>query len=377
MSRSDLRAQHGGPDGGPPILWDFSSNANAVPTAPHVLAALVQADRQRYPDPHYTALREHLAQHAKVLPEHIVPTAGSSEGIRRLTLAAHLGGVQHVGVPQPGYGDYAAAAQAIGMSVSPLSDPHAHLDWIESLSPGTPALLWLCEPCNPTGRSAPESFWRDLHALMAQRPRLTVALDRAYEPLRLRGHDPVPPAVAAACWQLWSPNKALGLTGVRAGWMQAPAESLATETQAAISAEQLLKLAPSWVLSAEGLALLMTWHEPATQAWLLDARQTLSAWMTQQQAALQDLGWQHEPSDTPFFVSRPPRLSGPSEVQDTTALLQHLQHLRDHGIKLRDATSFALPGLLRLRTHCPQAQAALLHCLHAWHGPHSSARTSA
>jgi histidinol-phosphate aminotransferase len=40
-------------------------------------------------------------------------------------------------------------------------------------------------------------------------------------PLRLDGR-PWPPPGRLGLWQLWTPNKALGLTGVRAAYAMAP-----------------------------------------------------------------------------------------------------------------------------------------------------------
>lgn len=343
---------HGGPDGGPAVQWDFSSNANVRLQPADLMQALAEVDRTHYPDPDYAALRAHLAVATGCGARQIVPTAGSSEGIRRLTLAASLQGVvREVWVPQPGYGDYAAAATALGLSVRPWHDAASALGEVVNRARETPILWWLCEPCNPTGASLPVPFWRELGRVLAREDRLTVALDRAYEPLRLRGADPVPAAVAQACWQLWSPNKACGLTGVRAGWMQAPADG------GGLTAVSVEALAPSWVLSAEGVGLLERWHGPQVQAWLSESRQQLAQWQAVQRDALCELGWTHrEGSVTPFMLSQPP-------WHDPAQVAVGLQALRVRGIKLRDASSFGLPGWVRWRTHEPAAGRALCQAL--------------
>jgi histidinol-phosphate aminotransferase len=345
MSRLSLN-EHGGPDSGPAVAHDFSSNANPLAAPEAVLEAIGQADRHRYPDPHYQALRDDLAAVLNVAPRRLLPTAGSSEAIRRLTLMASLQGVKQVWVPQPGYGDYAAAAQALGLTVHGYASGADLLDSLAARTKG-PALAWLCEPCNPTGQSLPAAFWLDLADLMAQDLAIAVALDRAYEPLRLVGADPVPQALAAQCWQLCSPNKALGLTGVRAGYVVAPIDGDGDRGPDALSA-----LAPSWVLSAEGVAFLRAWHRPDTQAWLARSRLTLAQWMHTQQAGLHEWGWHGEPSVVPFQLARPP--------QDASHLLNEL---RAQGIKLRDARSFGLPGWVRLSAQPPAAQQALFKAL--------------
>lgn len=338
---------HGGPDSGPAVKWDFSSNANVRLQPAALMQTLAETDRSAYPDPSYVALRSTLAAASACKPGQIVPTSGSSEGIRRLTLAAMLHGVQEVWVPQPGYGDYAAAASALGLSVRPWVDA---MQALAELACTTPILWWLCEPCNPTGASLPASFWQALQAVQAQGVPLIVAIDRAYEPLRLIGADPVPDEVAQACWQLWSPNKSCGLTGVRAGWMHAPDGGHATWGP---TAAQVDSLAPSWVLSAEGVTLLSHWHRPEVQTWLAESRQQLAQWQASQAQALTELGWVHRPgSVTPFMLSRPP-------LRSAAQLPELLAALRTRGIKLRDASSFGLPGWVRWRAHEPAAARAL------------------
>lgn len=340
-----ITTMHGGPDDGPAIEWDFSSNANAVPLPDALYSKLTSADRRRYPDPQYTALRAQLAKGQGTEPGRILPTAGGSEGIRRLTLAAYLRGVRQVWVPSPAYGDYEAAALALGMAVSSCEDPmQAH----------GPALLWLCEPCNPTGQRRPAAFWSSLAAHAHMHTDLIVAIDRAYEPLRLLDADPIGSELADACWQLWSPNKALGLTGVRAGWMQAPLPM--HEGIGALHA-LLQALSPSWVVSAEGVQLLMHWHDDDVQSWLHAAKRDLQAWMPAMQRDLMARGWACQPSVAPFFLAQP-HLDHGSTVQDL------LMFLRTQGIKLRDAESLGLPGQVRLRVHAPEAQSALLEALH-------------
>ena len=332
-------SEHGGPDSGPAITHDFSSNANPLGAPDDVVRAIQLADRERYPDPDYRALRECLAQVLGVQIERVLPTAGSSEAIRRLTLAASLQGVREVWVPQPGYGDYRASAQSLGLVVRSYADGEALISGLKAQA--DPSLVWLCEPCNPTGQSLPPSFWTALAELQRQRD-LILVLDRAYEPLRLAGQDPVPTALADQCWQLCSPNKALGLTGMRAGYVIAPVDDVVLDLA------KVRALSPSWVLSAEGVAMLQAWHQPGTQAWLALSRQKLILWMAAQQATLTELGWHCLPSVVPFMLARP---------------AQSVTSLREHGIKLRDATSFGLPGWVRLSAQAPHAQQALFQAL--------------
>ncbi|MFG6463032.1 aminotransferase class I/II-fold pyridoxal phosphate-dependent enzyme [Roseateles sp. DXS20W] len=309
-----LLPEHGGPDDGPAATFDFSTNASPLGPPPALLAAVQAADRRAYPDPAYRALRRLLGDEDLVLP-----TAGGAEGIRRLTLAAMLAGRREVWVPQPGFGDYAQAAQALGLAVKPYAQP-------ADIAPTAPALVWICEPCNPTGASV--AAWPDLGGHL-------VIVDRAYEPLRLQGDTP---ALPPGAWQLHCPNKALGLTGIRAGYAVAPA--------ADDMWRHALSLAPSWVLSAEGVAMLTHWLDDDTQAWLAQARATLRDWTAAQRALLAELDWQQRPSRTHFWLARPPRPD-------------YALRLRERALRLRDATSFGLPGWVRVSAQPPAAQQAL------------------
>jgi len=316
-----LLAQHGGPDGGPAPAHDFSTNASPLGPPPALLQAVQAADRSAYPDPHYRALRRRLAGPSD--DELVLPTAGGAEAIRRLTLAAWLDGRREAWVPQPGFGDYALAAHALGFTVKPYASP-------ADIRPTAPALVWLCEPCNPTGASSASCPPLDGHH---------VIVDQAYEPLRLQGDAPVLPPGA---WRLACPNKALGLTGIRAGYVIAPSADALWS--------QALSLAPSWVLSAEGVALLTHWLDDATQAWLAQARATLRDWAARQRAVLAALHWQQQASCTNFWLARPP-------LHDTP------RRLRERGLRVRDATSFGLPGWVRVSAQPPGAQQALREAL--------------
>ncbi|NDY91303.1 aminotransferase class I/II-fold pyridoxal phosphate-dependent enzyme [Ideonella livida] len=339
---------HGGPDvlGVPRV--DFSTNANPLPPPAAVLQALAGADRCRYPEPGYHRLREHLAALTGCQPSQVLPSAGSAEAIRRLSLLAQLQGRRQVWLPEPGYADYRAAAQALGLLVRGWTTPDELLQglWDEPAA----CLVWITEPHNPSGGSLPASFWAELGDLLARRDHW-LALDRAYEPLRLRGACGLPAALAARAWQLWSPNKALGQCGVRAGWLQAPAGE-------ALLARAAGALAPSWVLSAEGVALLQVFHDAAVQDWLDSARHTLRRWQADQHARLGALGWHWQPgSVTPFALARPPL--------PAHRLGAVLAGLRAQGLKLRDATSMGLPGWVRLSAQSP---AAVDELVRAWPG---------
>ena len=322
---------HGGPDALGVPAWDFSTNANACGPCTMALEAVRAVEPTHYPDPTYASLRAALAEFHGVAAERIVLAASGSEAIARITAWVARRGGQRVTVPEHAYGDYAQLAQAWGMTLQ---------------SDGMADLRWGCEPSSPLGQA-----WQP-HASAGQ-PGVTV-LDRAYEPLRLDGQPTLNTDELQQVWQLWTPNKALGLTGVRGAYLIAP---LGAEADA----RQLESLGPSWPLGAHAVAMLQAWTLLAVQRWLAASRDVLRRWRVSQREALETLGWSCLPSHANFFCARPPEPIDPDA-------------LRSQGIKLRDATSFGLPGYWRLSVQPPVAQQALAAALQGAAAPTSSAQ---
>ncbi len=317
---------HGGPDAGGVALHDFSTNSNACGPCPIALAAVQSADPTRYPDPQYIALKAALAAHHSVEPWRVVLAGSASELIFRISAWVRQRGGSRVHLPQHAYSDYAHAAQAWGLQ--PCADADAA------------DLIWACDPASPTGQN--HTGWPQVLE------RSTLVLDGAYAPLRLSGAPALGEKQREAVWQLFSPNKALGLTGVRAAYAIAPAHG-----QSAAAA--LDAMAPSWVLGAHGVAMLSAWAKADTQAWVSQSLDTLRQWKQHQVGALERAGWTVMPSNANFFCARPPA------GHDLPTLFAAL---RAHGIKLRDATSFSLPGWVRLGVLPPVAVDALIANLH-------------
>ena len=334
----NIEAIHGGPDALGVPRYDLSSNANACgPHAPTV-QALRTLDARHYPDPAYTALTAQLAAWHGVAPARVVIAASGSEFIQRISVAVALQAGQGASVwlPAHAYGDYARAARAAGLArVDDAADA---------------ALLWACEPSSPLGQ-AQAGLTAKVAAL---RPGQALVLDQAYEPLRLSGAPSLDAAALDSVWRLVTPNKALGLTGVRAAYAIAPRDA---------NAELLARvrlLAPSWPLGAHGVALLQAWARDEVHDWLLACRDSLRLWKARQMALLTGIGWQVQPSDANFFVAARACLSSTGGLFDSTA---GLDDLRAQGFKLRDCASFGLPGRVRMAVVAPEVQDALVSAL--------------
>ncbi len=213
------------------------------------------------------------------------------------------------------------AAQACSRTVVGTDDATATLRWCAD--PGSPLGQDAAPPHDPAGTPT--------------------VLDAAYAPLRLSGTPRWSSDAEDAVFRLYSPNKALGLPGIRGAYAIAPADAawpLKTWCDALHAAE------PSWPLGAHAVGLLECWTEPATQAWLAEARITLRIWTDSLRAALADLGLQPAPSVTPFLCAHRPAAIQPAA-------------LRRHGLAVRDTTSLGLPGWMRVSAQPPEALEAL------------------
>lgn len=316
-----LSRVHGGPDAQGAARFDFSTNSNAAGPCPAALLAVQQSDPTRYPDGSYSALRDQLAAWHAVDAARIVLAGSASEFIFRITALSALKGGTAVCLPRHSYGDYAQAAAAYGMArVADASRAQ---------------LVWACEPSSPLG--AAHQGWM---------PGLGIAvLDRAYEPLRLGGAPSLGATDLERFWQLFTPNKALGLTGVRGAYAIAPVGSAA-------DSDAMNRLCASWPLGGQGVAMLTAWTQPGVQRWLEASRATLRLHKARQIALCQSFGWTVLPSQANFFGCR---VDSAQAVVDTFRL---------HDIQLRECTSFGLPGVVRLSVQLGPAQQALAA---AWH----------
>jgi histidinol-phosphate aminotransferase len=331
MQGEKVMRVHGGADVFGVARFDFSTNSNACGPCPQSLLDVQQADATHYPDPDYCDLRQALADFHAVAVRRIVLAASASEFISRMSaLVARTASVQcadaHVWLPACAYGDYACAAQAWGLR--------------QVQNPDAAELLWACEPSSPLGQAhAIWPAWLGQPHDMSQPIVAQLVLDCAYTPLQLQGQSSLTDAQRDSTWCLWTPNKALGLTGVRAAYAIAPLHADA-------AVQSLQALAPSWPVGAHGVAMLHNWVQADTQAWLAQSRSQLQVWKQRQLAALKDLGWDCLPSLANFFCAR-----APTDLD--------LPTLREAGIKLRDAASLGLPGFFRLAVLPPAAQDAL------------------
>jgi histidinol-phosphate aminotransferase len=326
----DLTPVHGSTDSLPEPRYDFSSNANALGPCPPALAAIRAADVSRYPDPLYARLREQLAAWHGTTADRIVVGAGASELIVRLV--RHFDRtVLHLA---PTFSEYARAAAIARKRLICAPSPESFL----RAQGRHDTLAFLCCPNNPTGE-----VWDPGFIAMAAR-RGPLVIDLAYASLCGSAQAAEIEAAAAGAWRLYSPNKALGLTGVRGAYLITPR-----------SARRLVGEAPSWVIGRDAVAMLEASLEQPSRAWLADCIPRLWRWRKQLADGLRRLRLDVRESPATFLlvdVGNGRRVS---------------RRLREAGIRVRDAGSFGLDRWIRLsaqRTHARTALlAALAQCL--------------
>lgn len=323
-----LFPQHGGTDAGMEPLYDFSTNANPLGPCQFVYTATRSADLTRYPDPSYTVLRQKLEEHHQVPAGHIVVGAGASELILRMV--RHDSGP--VIVLGPSFSEYSRCAQIEGRLVIEVKSPEEFL----RVQKAHRCLGFVCWPNNPTGTPWPLSFIAEA----AQTGRLVV--DFAYAPLCLEGELAHAEAAATKAYRLYAPNKTFGLCGVRAAYLIAPHPCPALEA-----------LAPSWVVDCSAQAFLAATLQPEALRWLSQCRPQIAVWRRSLAKALTDSGIEVQESPATFLLAR---VGNATQVTTT---------LRNHGIRVRDASSFGLPEWIRLACQSPERQQTLLQCLRA------------
>jgi histidinol-phosphate aminotransferase len=319
---------HGGPGPRGPVCWDFSVNSHAFGPCPAALAAVQAADPTCYPDPTYAALRERLGALHGVAPQRIVLAASASEFIQRVTAVGARLAPGPVALPRHAYGDYAAAAQACGRPLAVYAEGEA--------PPPQATLRWHADPGSPLGQDG---------AAPPDAGVTPAVLDAVYAPLRLAGASRWCAADRDAVFVLHSPNKALGLVGVRGAYAIAPLVD-ACRWPVDDWCVALAAAAPSWPLGAHALALLSAWTQPSAQRWLASSLPALAEAAAALRADLAALGLQPQASVTPFLCARRP----PAASDDW---------LHARGIAVRDTASFGLPGRLRVAAHTAEARAAL------------------
>ena len=215
-------------------LIDFGVGDPREPTPAFIREALKEAVDERSGYPRAAGLPELRAAIAAwvgrrfgvaVAEAEIVPTLGSKEAIFSFANVA-LGERRAVAVPEPGYPVYERGTLfAHGDVVRvPLREKHGWLPDLDAVDCWDElAVFWTCYPNNPTGATAPLSFYEELAGL-AREHGFLVCSDEAYSELWF--DEPPASALQVAGREnvvvFNTLSKRSSMTGFRSGFVCAP-----------------------------------------------------------------------------------------------------------------------------------------------------------
>ena len=327
--------------GGAPAGWlDLSANPNPLGTPAAVRAAIAAARYDRYADLDVCAAERHLAADAGVPRASVLLTAGASEALRLIATALIEPGVRG-GVAGPTYGEYARVAALAGATTDevcatePSFDPPLAALASALKAPGR-AIVVICDPNNPTGRSIGASGYRRLlGALRApEAGEAILVVDQSFAPFAA-ARSPIGALLATErALLVRSLTKRLAVPGVRVGYVLGPPRLLA----------RLRAVRDPWPVGAHAIAAA------SGARWELgrSERARIVAWRSSLASGLAAHGLRPVRSDANFVLA----WAGPRAREILVGLARRR-------IAVRDATSFDLPGYLRVAV-CPPAEQALL-----------------
>lgn len=333
--------------GGAPAGWlDLSANPNPLGTPVPVREAIAAVRYDRYADLDPRDAEAYLAAEAGLGSGSVLLTAGATEALRLLALAFLAPGARVV-IAGPTYGEYARVAALAGAAevraAEPSFDPPTAA-LAAALEGPAPTIIIACDPNNPTGRSLGEAGHRRLlEALGAAPEGALLVLDQSFAPF-----SPVRPAAepllaTGRVLLVRSLTKILATPGVRVGYVLGQPELLA----------RMRAVRDPWQVGAHAIAAATAAHWDLPPSDLA----TITAWREALAAGLAARGLVPVPSEAPFVLAD----AGPGArgIIDTLA--------RER-IAVRDATSFGLPGYLRVAVRPPGEQARLFAALDATFG---------
>lgn len=325
--------------GGAPRGWlEFSANLNpcGIPTA--VRDAVARADYGTYADLDAADAERHLAADAGVGADHVLLTAGATEGLR-LAITAFVAPGHRAIALGPTYGEFDRLAGIRGASfaelrsVPPVFEPSVDA-LIGELARGGIAAALLCDPNNPTGAALDEIAMRRILAAATQ---THVVIDQSFSAF-VDERVAVAELVARRNVVLVrSLTKLLATPGLRLGYVIAHPSAIAS----------LRALRDPWSIGAHALAAALA------ASWRLDrsTRETVGRWRERLARSLAEEGFATVPGEAPFVLAR-------------AARAEHLvRTLGARRIAVRWCASFGLPDHIRVAVRPPAEQDVLLRAL--------------
>ncbi len=278
----------------PSEIIDFSASMNPMGPPPWLRSVISRNVEvlAHYPDPDCAELVEAACRRYGVRPEEVVCGNGTSD---ILAVLPRIAGLKRAIVPVPSYAEYERACRLDGLSVERLAllaEEGFALPWerLEAALSAGPALVYLGQPNNPTGRTFPAATLREMAGrhpeslfvvdeafadFVAGLDRLTMALRDSTEGGRRPLSGFLPAGSGAPCTPVSLLDKSEGVRGKSfppaAGGAPDP-HPVATDTR---PANVLTLLSLTKFYSMPGLRLGLALAEPELAARL---RERLPPW---------------------------------------------------------------------------------------------------
>ena len=312
----------------PDEVVDFSASINPVGISPRVMSAIRHMDLSTYPDPDCVELRNALSEKLGIPPELILVGNGSTELIH-LVARARLRQGDKAAVFAPTFGEYEVACRL--QRVAPSLVGTASEKWLRwdipeaagRLTQLRPAVVYICNPNNPTGAYLEPDDIEACARAVGDSGLLVV--DEAYASFVNERWNSTFLLDLGNVVLIRSMTKDHGLTGLRLGYMLAPARVL----------REAGRFQPTWSVNAVAQAAGVAALEDPDH--VEKGRRVVKAAREYLVREIRGLGLACAPPTANFLL-----------VEVGNAAEIRLGLLRRHGVCVRDCTSFGMPEHIRI-----------------------------
>ena len=322
----------------------LASNENPLPPSDRVQRAIIEAipHLNRYPDGSGYHLREALARHHGVSPEHVILGNGSHELIE-LVVRAFLRPGDEAVIPHPSFVAYPMIVQAVGgiRVVVTLKDHRLDLEHMaRAITPMT-RIVFIANPNNPTATIVTAD---EVTTFMARVPDRTIVIfDEAYYEFA-EGPD-FPDTLAymregRKVVTLRTFSKAASLAGLRVGYGIADPDCIAL----------LNRIRPPF--NVNSLAQVAALAALEDEAHVRECRGMIEAGRHYLYDELTSLGVKYTPSRANFIL-----------VDVGRNATDIFQRLLKGGVIVRPMTSFGMESALRISIGTPEENRRLMKAL--------------
>ena len=328
----------------PREVIDFSASINPLGTSPRALDAIRSPVLAAYPDPDCLELRRAIGRVTGVDLNRIVVGNGSTELIHLLARTL-LGPDDKAVVISPTFGEYAAACRLQGVEPVAIVPPGEGFEWhqgeaLDMIAKLPAKIVFLCNPNNPTGIYMGYEEVRSIAVALGNAGLLV--LDEAYVPFVNRSWDSSGLLSIGNVALLRSMTKDHALTGLRLGYLIASVDvaSLISTYQYSWSVNSLAQMA--------GLAALGDLDHVTM------GREVVNQGKEYLRQAASSLNLECPPGAANFLLLK---------VGQAANVRRKL--LTQHGVCVRDCTSFDLPEYVRVGVRTMDENRVLVEALNA------------